>query len=308
MAAPLSADQELKRLTARSNAALTMTINEILKAKIEREDDREWQFKLREQLSQVLALGSLLGRRRVLIQTKAKARGHKLEAASQRSGYGGALFSADIISPFVPLVVFEEAVADIFERHPTLAVGYKEVQQRYMRGHAFALAKSTDLTLTKKVQTTLAKAVRSGADKYKTVDLVASLGDWSRAYSEVVYETNTCSAYSAGVIAQSNDPDVMEVCPAMSIIGRQTEPSRPNHIACVGFVAGVKDPDWNVYATPLGYRCTHGMNQVDRWELKERGLLAKDGSVKQWRPPGFNSKAGPDPGFGHSTLAQRGLV
>lgn len=300
---PLSADRELADLSARSTVALNQTITDLIAVAVERTDNAEILAKLREQLSQVLAMSSLLGRRRVLLQVAAKLRTHKLTAVCDRSSLDESLLAASP-NPLIPAIPFAQAINDILKRYPVLAIGYRNVQKAYARGHAFALAKSTDLILTRKVQDTLVKAISQGGPRYKTEDTIAALGDWSRSYTEVVYTTNTTTAYAAGVVAQAYDPDIEEVCPAMKFMGNAGPPSDLACTALVGLVAATKDPIWNRYLPPIHYRCGHTIGLEDRWELKKRGLLNKDGSVKRYLPQGYQ-RGGPEPGFRSGQVARR---
>lgn len=199
---------------------------------------------------------------------------------------------------------FKEAVDDLITRNPKLAAGYREVQAQYAKGHVFALAKSTDATLTRRVQQLAAKAIREGAPTPSVTKAIAELGDWTENYAETVYHTNAATAYSGGRMAQSRDPDIAAVMPAFELLGRTVPPSRPNHAAAVGLVAGRDDPIWSSFMPPLGYNCTHVVRLVDRVELRRRGLLREDGSVIRYEPPGF-AEAYPDPGFGVGSISAR---
>lgn len=253
VSAPLAADEELQRFASLSDAALEDCLRSIMRTRIENRGETPHLEKLRRILAQTLAMASLLGRRRVLLIAKAKSRGRSLAAAAERGQC--ACFAKDTVSPFVPAVRFEEAIDDILTRYPVLAPGYRAVQEAYAKGHAFALAKSTSMVLTKKVQKIMADSVSQGRGLAKTRDVIAQMGDWTRSYSENVYRTNATTAYAQGVRAQAEDPDVLEICPALTFVGRNVPPSRHNHIAAVGLIAGTKDPLWKKYTPPLGYQC-----------------------------------------------------
>lgn len=314
----LSADKELHALAGKSNAALQRAISRMLRAKLDHEDESKPQADLRRLLSQTLALASLMGRRRTLLQAKARNRDLPLKAALERSPAGGSFLGAgDVISPLVPAVEFEQAIQDLLSRHPTLAPGYKRVQELYARSHAFALAKSTSLTLTRRIQKVLASAVRQGSGQFKTSQIIKSMGGWTQGYADTVVKTNMTTAYMAGVVAQAIDPEVMEICPAMEFVGRKVEPSDLECRSAVGLIAGTKDDIWRSYSPPYHYNCGHSLNNCDRWELAAKGLLVKvkgskdyvrnpDGSlaVRVYRPPSFAS-ARPSPGFGGGSLVGR---
>lgn len=307
MSGVLASDVELHRLASISDIALERTLKDVLRAKLDYKDASEPLEKLQRLLAQTLAMASLLGRRRVLLAVRAKARAHGHKAAFRAAADRGGCsiqFATDEISPFVPQVEFTEAVEDLLTRYPSLAPGYKAVQELYSKGHSFALAKSTNLVLTKKIQQVLQKSIAQGAGLAKTRDVIANLGGWTRAYSECIYRTGAATAYMSGVVAQMDDPDVAEVMPAMQFIGRSVPPSDVNCTAAVGLIASTKDPIWNKYAPPFHFNCGHGLSGVDRWELKERGLLTKQGTVRIYTPPNF-AAAGPLTGFGKGNLRTR---
>ena len=305
----LASDIELHRLASLSNVSLERTIRKLARARIENTSPQAAKEELHRLLSQTLAMASLLGRRRVVLMVRRNpnVRKHtdpkRFRATQPYEPTLTARF-ADMISPVVSRVSFEDAIGDLLGRYPTLAPGYKAVQEVYARTHAFALAKSTDDVVTSKVQELLGKSIKQGQGLAKTRDLIQQVGGWSRAYADVVYSTNVSSAYAQGIRTQAEDPEITEVMPAMTYGGRSVHPSRPNHIACVGLIAATGDPLWNTYEPPSGYRCTHSINMVDRWELKERGLLLPGGKVRPFLPPNF-SQAGPDKDFIKGTVAGR---
>lgn len=279
---------ELQELLAKSEQRLTDTLRSTIRAKARGDRGDVGRESLRRLLAQTLTLSHLMGRRRAMLELQAHLRGK---------------FAASV-SPLVPAVEFEQAVDDILTRHPKLAYGYRAVQELYAESHAFALAKSVDEILTRRVQKVIQDSIFNGEAAPRAQSIVAQLGDWTAAYAETVYRTNVATAYTAGRIAQSQDEDVREVMPAFEFIGRREPPSRRNHAAAVGLIAATDDALWGRYAPPLGYNCTHGIRLVDKYTLRRRGLLNADGSVTTYTPPGFDA-AYPDPGFGRGSLATR---
>jgi SPP1 gp7 family putative phage head morphogenesis protein len=193
-------------------------------------------------------------------------------------------------------VPFTEAIENIVTREPRLAKGWKAVAELYQREHAFALAKSTDLALTKKIRDVIGGALEKGFDPADQGRVIAEMGDWTRAYGETVFRTNAATAFTNGQFAQAHDPDVADLIPAFEYNAVLDSNVRPNHAAAHGLVAGTKDPIWNIFAPPNGFSCRCNLRYVDRYELERRGLMDKAGRVIRHYPPNFGN-AHPDPGF-----------
>jgi len=292
-----------------------------------RADDRRAGEDVAEHVASTMAVADLLGRRRTILEAEDET-GRKMrrlpvpvttiggkpkpvEPAVELPELPGAPSAIDAraIEATIPeaLVVrgqFREAVDDLLKRNPRLAVGYAAVQEKYAKGHVFAVAKSTEETLTRRVQALVASAIRDGKPPLSATRAIAELGGWTEHYSETVFATNAATAYSAGRMNQARDPDIGEAMPAFELLGRTVPPSRPNHAAAVGLIAGRDDPIWDSFMPPLGYNCTHVVRLVSRPELRRRGLLSETGEVLRYTPPGFEN-AYPDPGFGRGALSTR---
>lgn len=185
---------------------------------------------------------------------------------------------------------FEKAAADIAGRHPVLADGWQDVARRYTEERAFAVARSTELALTERVQEVVAAAVRNGRP---TAEVLADLGasdGWSQAYADTVYRTNVATANTAGKMAVAKDPAVRVLVGGWrytTAYAPGTQGVRPNHGALDGIIAAVDDPVWRRIAPPNGYNCRCTIEPVFADEVPEAPPRVPDG----WRPdPGFEVK------------------
>lgn len=194
----------------------------------------------------------------------------------------------------LPAVPFEEAVQDVLTRSPRLARGYLEVQRLYTTEHAFALAKSVDIEVTKKAQEVVRRALSHGATGAEAEEAIAGLDGWARPYGETVYRTNVTTAYADGRLAQAKDPAVQVIAPCLMYVARHDSNVRPNHLAYDGLVAGPDDPVWRIAKPPQGYRCRCALRLVDRLEAEALGALDAAGRPKPGRIP---VGAFPDEGF-----------
>lgn len=207
----------------------------------------------------------------------------------------------------LPSVPFPEAVSDLLAREPRLARSAGEVARAYGERHAFAVAKSTQLKVTQRVQKAVARAMDRGVETesiYRAIRGVAGqagedMADWTRSYAETVWRTNMATAYSAGRFRQMADPAVAYAIGALMFAGptdreSQGGDARDNHVAAVGLIGAPDDPGWQKIAPPLGYNCRHRLDLISWGELKRRRLVQPDGTVRRMRIP---SGAFPDKGF-----------
>lgn len=251
---------------------------------------------------QTLVLADLLGRRRVLLMQDdvlARRAADRVAPEPFRLDDDGRLVFTSDPTPMVTPVTFDEMIANLLERDPRLAVGYKAVQDLYSREFAFAVAKSVTTETTKRVQKALAEGFTRGSGT-KTEQVIAEIGDWSAAYSETVYRTNMATAYTAGQFQQAKDPDLAPAFPALEYIGISDASTRPNHRAAFGLIAATADPIWAEIAPPLGYNDRCGVTIRNKWALMDAGLY-RDGIVIRHTPPNF-AQAHADHGFTHSAV------
>jgi len=245
-----------------------------------------------EKLSSILAASDLMGRAATWREFDAAGGGGTPPFATTASGE-----PEEEIAIQVGEVPFKEAIQDIIDREPRLAEGWQEVADLYSRTHAFALAKSTDLALTRKIQDTVSSMLKDGFDPSDSGRVIAEMGGWTRAYGETVFRTNAATAFSAGQFQQSQDPEVADLIPAFEYVAVHDLNTRPNHLAAHGLIAGTKDSIWNIFTPPISYNCRCSLRFVDRYELEQRHLLDKAGRVIRHLPATFGA-AHPDKGFG----------
>lgn len=239
-------------------------------------------------------LSDLMARRRVLLEQRA--------AAAARGRNLAAYFSAD--QNVIPSVPFTEAVEDLVRREPKLADSvpggeprYIKVGELYRTGHSFAVARSTELELTTHIRDFISHAINAGTPVPLAKDILAGVLDWSHAYAETVFRTNVQTAYQAGRFRQAFDPAVAEILRAFEYDAVLDSDVRKNHAAAHGFLAPTTDMRWNQFSPPMGYNCRCGTRFIDIWELRNRGLLEKNGTIKVLIPSRF-ADAKPDKNFG----------
>lgn len=261
---------------------------------------------VRERLSELNALGDLLGRARLLREADAAKRNEPASFLNDPLG-GFLLFDAATSVPHVP---FKDAIRDIAKREPRLAGTVAEVAEVY-REHGFSAVQAVSESVLKRVQAEIGLGIKTGRAIRDAAEIVASMADWTKAYSHTVVRTNLTSAYTAGRFQQLADPTVRRFIPALQFVSvrepwdpKRRTGTRPNHLAAHGLVAAVDDPIWGLLAPPLGYNCRCTVILVTLGMLAAMGLLNKDGSVrKAVRPRG----AGPDPGFVHAGRPDMGI-
>lgn len=279
---------ELLDLTA---APVTAALRDIARAELARDPvARDAAVtRLARLLRQTLILSDLLGRSFTLAEADA--------AVAAPSPF------ADELAPLVPAVEFEQAIRDILTREPRLARSAEEVARSYSEERSFALARSAELTLTKRVQEVVAETARTGGGSAAAETVIAGLGGWTRAYGETVYRTNLATAYTAGRWREAASPGVSRVMSAFEVSTagdadvRDGRNDPENHAAADGLIAGTTDPVWDRASPPYGYRCRCSLRLVSRYELEELGLLRPDGSVIARFPPSFGAFR-PHPNFG----------
>lgn len=286
----LTAEAELERFLQRRAVTFAAAMREVAISLYEGGDGSRQSIEfLADLLQRTLILADLHGRRRALMEA---------DAARRRMGK---LDSLPTTTPIVPSVPFEEAIDDLLRREPRLAKSFEEVSKLYSKGKVFSLAKSASLKLTERIQKEIVDITKSGrAAGAATRDLVRIAAEnshnWTVAYADTVYQTNTSDAYTQGRFKQALDPDVRDVVPALEVTGIADDDERPNHRALRGFLAAADDPQWARLRPPYGYKCRHGVRLVPRSELERRGLLDANGRVIPYYPPNFE-QGGPDPGF-----------
>lgn len=205
--------------------------------------------------------------------------------------------------------VFREAYEAIISRQPKvirdpLRRTAEEVGRLYQEEKVFALAKSAEEAVTKRVRDLIAEGISEGRSVGEVTKQIQTeipfvakkTHDWSRAYVETVVRTNLTGAQTAGRFEQAKKPIARKIMPAMIFRAVGDVRTRPNHKACHGAAAPVEHPLWKSIHPPLGYNCRCRVDLVSWDQARRMGLVNEDGTIEV-RPP--KSGGGPDPGFVH---------
>lgn len=224
--------------------------------------------RLGETLGEMTALGDLAGRLRMILDARRARQG---QPAMTEQGTA------------IPAIPFAQALTDLRSRVPELARAAEEVAEVYRR-HGFALARSSSVEVTARVQRMLADARERGEPRPTTIDAIAEMGDWSRGYAETVYRTNIATASTEGRFQQARStrgliPAFEYLTMADADVRGRVALGQENHWALHGFVAAVDSPTWQAWAPPGGYNCRCSLRPMTRDDVARRGLLSADGSV-----------------------------
>jgi hypothetical protein len=198
---------ELASFLSRSAAAFEERVCGLARALADgRPPDRPMP-RLAQVLGETMALADLFGRRRVLLVVDGMKRGREVFAAP----WPLTSFAATLL---FPSLTFDEALKDLLTREPRLAPSARMVAELYSTKQAFALARSSELEVTARVQAALGKLIGEGVTGPKAERVVQEIRGWSRAYADTVYRTSPDTACTAGRFQQAADPDVAEVAQA----------------------------------------------------------------------------------------------
>jgi SPP1 gp7 family putative phage head morphogenesis protein len=254
-------------------------------------------FALGRLLGQTMMLADALGRKRLLMEFDAKSR--RKQPSRFMSDLTLSNFGAyGKVAP----VAFTEAYEDLLEREPRLVKSREEIARAYSGDNGFAilklpmrLAEQARFKLTQRIQRAIADLAAAGESTPTAAKKIAEIGNFSRSYAETVFRTNLATAFTAGRMRQMQDPEIMEVTPAFEFETVGDVDVRPNHRATKGLIARVDSPAWDQYAPPLGFNCRCDLRVVDRYELKDKGLLDQIRKAPHY-PPTINA-GGADAGF-----------
>jgi hypothetical protein len=185
-------------------------------------------------------------------------------------------------------------VAAILRREPRLAKTYQQVAMLYSRENAFAAVRAVDITTAARVQGAIAEALKQGVPSIQASEVIQGLTDWTAAYSDNVFRTNAATAYSDGMRAQVDDPDVRAIMVGVEVLHPVDGDTRPNHAPIAGFRMSLDDPRLRRLSPPYGYQCRGSLNFIDRAYAEGQGWLDERGNLEHMEiPAGFYV----DPGF-----------
>lgn len=197
---------------------------------------------LADLLRRTTILSSLFGAKRVL-----------LEAEDARSKEPRKFRAYQAIHPVIPEVPLEEAAQDFISREPRLADGFREVSRIVDEERGFALARSTSLKLTERIQRSLTNALRTGVTISQWETIADEITDWTRAYANTVFSTSLNTMYTDGRMREARRPAIQAVLPGFRYDAIGDRNTRDNHMALDGFLARTDDPIWVTIRTPNGW-------------------------------------------------------
>lgn len=282
---------ELDTLAHRSVESFTTALNNVVRAEFifQKEGNLEQRDKaindLSDLLGHTLTLADLTGRRRLLLNADREG-GKKLSLATPPFLFAqknDMTYRADFEKeggPISPRVDYLDAIKAMANREPRLAEEvapglprWKAVQMVYADQYAFALAKSSSLEITKKVQKLLGEQLETREEYPDAISMIAALGDWTSAYSETVYRTNLNTAFADGIMNQSKNAAVRVVIGGLAFSINGDSVTRPNHRAVDKLTAPVDHHIWDTFKPPLGYNCRCTMRQVTHMMMERNNLI-----------------------------------
>ena len=286
---PRSAEDEREMFLDGSSREIRALLRELAKSYASGDNSHGSVLaKIQDRTQDMLALSNVMARRRVMLITDYAKDGIQ---ASERNK-----ILAMQLSDVLPITIFKEAVTALADKIPVLAYTAEAIRNVY-RTKGFAIMKSAELVVTKKIHELLTEALGTGKPRDEVIEEVVSENEnWTRAYAENIYRTNIGHAYSEGQQAQGRTPVAMAVLPAWEFHAVGDSDTRPNHLAAQGLLAAKTDPIWISLFPPLGFQCRCSTREVDVYDLEQKDRLTLSGSVRPYYPASIHN-AYRDTGF-----------
>lgn len=297
----LDVRDELSEILNRSIPVFEAAMNRLTRSILSEDSGKQRQAEehVGDVITESMILADLVARKRLLLE--ADATEHRMKENPELDNI---IFATSPVIPFAPFI---EAINFLLGAEPRLAETVKEVRRVYMkRKHAFALARSASLAVTKRIKGVIAEGMREGRPGERTVKKILQsvtakekMAGFNKAYAQTAYKTTVATAHSAGRFQQVQHPAVRRIIPAFKLTGIVDDRERghfpkdranikkENHFSARGLIAGVDDPIWDKFSPPLGYNCRHLLRKMDRFQLERMGLLRANGTVIRREPPGF---------------------
>jgi SPP1 gp7 family putative phage head morphogenesis protein len=259
---------------------------------------RRKSARLADLIGETMALADLLGRKRLLMEIDAHDRKRRAPLLHRVCGIPTTFMTTSV----VPNVPFKEAYEDILRREPRLVKSREEIARAYSGDNGFAimnlpkkLAENARLKLLQRVQKAIADFAAKGMGLGSVREKLSAIGGFTRAYAENIYRTNLSTAFTAGRMKQMRDPDVLSVAPAFEFDAVNDSSTTKWCKNTHGLIAMTTDPAWDRYSPPLHWQCRSDLRVVDKYELRDRGILKS--LAKKPHYPANIAKGGPAPGF-----------
>lgn len=210
---------------------------------------------------------------------------------------------------------FKEA-ADFFRQKARVPTEHWTDVWRTAHSHSFMVAGAATDALLTDFQTEIQKALDEGAtlaDFRKSFDAIVEKHGW--AYngapgwrSQIIYETNLSTAYSAGRYAQLTEPDTRAAFPFWQYEHSGSSHPRLQHLAWNGLTLRCDDSFWETHYPPNGWRCGCRVRPVSQGGLGRMGKSEPDAAPPVQTRPWANPKTGQvhavpvgiDPGFDYN--------
>ena len=210
---------------------------------------------------------------------------------------------------------FQEAI-DFFRQKYRVPTAHWTDVWRTAHSHAFMVAGAASDALLADFQHELTKALAEGTTlaTFRTAfDQIVEKHGW--AYngtpgwrSQIIYDTNLSTAFSAGRYAQLTEPDTLKVFPYWTYIHSGSRHPRLQHLAWNGLTLRADDAFWASHYPPNGWKCGCRVSPTSGAGLERMGKSGPDSApppeTRTWTNPRTGAlhqvPVGIDPGFDYN--------
>lgn len=286
------------KLLEQSPVLLNETLMRVVRAMAQRDPVKEDHAfeELSSVFARTMALADLLGRKRVIMEYDAlpsrsnRRSPHVMHFAS----FCRARFGVRDAIERPSRRTFDQAFNAVMEAEPRLRPFRDELEKTYGLGLYKGtsrlvnfVSKQAKTEMQLKLHGHILRLGKRGVPQEKAVKQLADMFDATHAYADTAYRTVIAGAHTGGMFREAQSPDTKQLMPAFEVNSVFFPTSRMNHKAGNGFLAGVDDPIWEDRSPPYGFNCMCWLRSIPRFELEERGLIAKNGTVQRWYPSTF---------------------
>lgn len=209
---------------------------------------------------------------------------------------------------------FDEAIAFFRQKTNIPTHRWTDVWQH---GHSrgFMVAGAASEALVQDFRDAVTQAIETGstlADFRRSFETIADQHGWAYTgtpgwRSQIIYETNLSTAYSAGRYAQATEPDTLAAFPYWQYVHSGAAHPRLQHLGWNGLTLRADDGWWSTHYPPNGWRCGCSVRVVSERDLARMGKRAADQAPplepRTVNVPGRGAVVVPkgiDPGFAYS--------